>query len=151
MKVLIVLVLVVVFAGCEESTQELKSSHNCDCCHEGLQFTRKNIEMDLDVIWLDFADSRSKWPLKFLCISRHSKRRSKGNTAAPFTSGWPHCGAEKASMSMETSLTIKSRKENPTGKFVNCWSFASQILYSKFSSKNLTVLILIVNKFHFKL
>jgi hypothetical protein len=52
MKVLIVLVLLVGFIGCEETTQELTRDYKCDICLDGAQFTRENIDMDLDVIWL---------------------------------------------------------------------------------------------------
>ncbi len=51
MKVLIVLVLLVAFAGCEETTQELEKDYKCDICLDGAQFTRENIDMDLDVIY----------------------------------------------------------------------------------------------------
>jgi membrane-bound acyltransferase YfiQ involved in biofilm formation len=51
MKVFIVLVLLVVFAECEETTQELERYYkDCLNCIKGVQFARKNINMDLDVI-----------------------------------------------------------------------------------------------------
>jgi hypothetical protein len=140
MKVLIVLVLLVAFARCEETTQELEKDYECYICVVGVQFARDHIDMDFDVIWLDFADSRSKWPLKFLCISRNSQRRSKRNTAAPYSTCSTDGLAETVSTIMENSSSIKLRRENLTKKFVKGLRFASQVLYRKCFSENLTVL-----------
>jgi hypothetical protein len=50
MKVLIVLVLLVAFARCEETTQELEKDYECYICVVGVQFARDHIDMDFDVI-----------------------------------------------------------------------------------------------------
>jgi hypothetical protein len=50
MKVLIVLVLLVAFAGCEETTQDLIREDTCEACEDGIRFARKHFKLDFYVI-----------------------------------------------------------------------------------------------------
>jgi hypothetical protein len=50
MKVLIVLVLLVVFAGCEETSEDQIREDTCEACEEGIRFAREHFMLNFYVI-----------------------------------------------------------------------------------------------------